>query len=238
MLFVDDDADNRELFPLLLDQFGAEVTAVATVGEALEALDREPPDVLVSDIEMPGEDGLDLIRRVRALDTERGEETVAVAVSGYSLEEDQNRALTAGYNAYFSKPVQFERLANTIADLTRQVAHTRMLRQELRVKSEQQRALRASLQARRHELNADHERRSGGRPEIAHDTGLRREHVLATARDFAAALLAPEPIVGATLVGSPVVMDASWERWAVRVDGMQRRVTVEVIVAPGGEIPA
>jgi CheY-like chemotaxis protein len=173
VLFVDNDDDNRELFPLILDQYGAGVTAVATVGEALEALDRERPDALVSDIVMPGEDGLDLIRKVRTFDAGRGGEIVAVAVSGHSLEEDQRRALTAGYNAYFTKPVEYERLTKTIADLILQVSHTRALRHELRVKSEQQRALRASLETRRDELRADRERRAGVGPGPDLDAGSR-----------------------------------------------------------------
>ena len=72
MLVVDDEEDARLLLQMTLSSYGAEVTTVANVVEALAAIDRAPPDVVLSDIGMPHEDGYDLMRRLRARPAERG----------------------------------------------------------------------------------------------------------------------------------------------------------------------
>ena len=105
VLLVDDEADARELFTTLLEQSGARVTAVSSGAEALAALAESPPDVLVSDIEMPEESGYDLIRRLRNLPPERGGRIPAVALTAYARSEDRMRALRAGFQIHVSKPV-------------------------------------------------------------------------------------------------------------------------------------
>jgi len=75
------------------------------------------PDVLVADIEMPEEDGYSLIRKVRALDAERGGRTPAVALSAYGRTQDRMRSLTAGYNMHVPKPVDPGELTTIIASV-------------------------------------------------------------------------------------------------------------------------
>jgi signal transduction histidine kinase/ActR/RegA family two-component response regulator len=120
LLVVDDEPDTRDLLTAVLEQCGAEVRACSSVAEALQALDEEAPDVLVSDIGMPGENGYDLIRKVRAREAGRETRLPAVALTAYARTEDRMHALTAGYNMHVSKPVEPAELAVVIASLTAQ----------------------------------------------------------------------------------------------------------------------
>jgi PAS domain S-box-containing protein len=122
VLVIDDEPDARELLTLTLTQSGAEVRATATVNAALEMLGHWKPDVLVSDIGMPGEDGYDLIRTVRALESERGGTIPALALTGFASQEDAERAHLAGYQAHMPKPVSPADLIDRVASL---VAATR-----------------------------------------------------------------------------------------------------------------
>ena len=120
VLVVDDDADTRTLLRALLERCGAAVALAASAAEALEHLRRAEaalPDVLVSDIGMPHEDGYQLIRRVRALPAERGGQIPAAALTAYARVEDRARALAEGYQAHVSKPVDPAELTAVIADL-------------------------------------------------------------------------------------------------------------------------
>jgi CheY-like chemotaxis protein len=117
VVVVDDHSAVREVVALLLERFGATVTAVPGVPEALEALERERPDVLVSDIEMPGEDGFVLIRKLRALRPERGGATPAVALTGLYSAEDRAQLLRAGFQYHVPKPVDARRLTAVVAML-------------------------------------------------------------------------------------------------------------------------
>lgn len=117
VLIVDDEADAREVLIAILEQYRAQVTAVTGAGEALEALHRLQPDILVSDIGMPGEDGYALIRKVRALDTQGGK-IPAVALTAYARAEDRTKALLAGFQLHIPKPVNPAELATAIANLT------------------------------------------------------------------------------------------------------------------------
>jgi CheY-like chemotaxis protein len=92
------------------------VTA-ASAQEALEAIERERPDLLISDIGMPGEDGYELIRKVRALPVGRGGKIPAIALTAYARTEDRLRALRAGYQMHISKPVELAELIAVIASL-------------------------------------------------------------------------------------------------------------------------
>jgi two-component system CheB/CheR fusion protein len=120
VLVVDDDEDSRELVSLALTEGGAEVRTAASVAEALVILNQWKqwrPDVMVSDIGMPGEDGYEMIRQVRALPAERGGQVQAVALTGYARLEDRRRALAAGYQMFVTKPVEKDELAAAIARL-------------------------------------------------------------------------------------------------------------------------
>lgn len=117
LLVVDDEADTRELLAVLLEQLGADVTTAPSVGAALESLEHQVPDVLVSDLGMPEEDGYTLIRRVRELGVERGFWFPAVALTAYAQTRDKNRALSAGYQVHLSKPIEPAALVATVAEL-------------------------------------------------------------------------------------------------------------------------
>ncbi|WP_445630547.1 ATP-binding protein [Nostoc sp. DSM 114167] len=117
ILVVDDNADTRELIAFILEKSGGQVTAVSSVGEALEALERLKPDVLVSDIGMPDEDGYSLIRKVRVQETEQGEKILAVALTAFAREEEHKLALEAGFQVHVSKPIEPEELVKVVANL-------------------------------------------------------------------------------------------------------------------------
>jgi signal transduction histidine kinase/ActR/RegA family two-component response regulator len=117
VLVVEDEADTRDLLVTALAQCGAEVVAAGSVPEALAAFDRVMPDVLVSDIGFPGEDGYSLIRKLRARAPSRGGRLPAVALTAYVREEDRRRALTAGFQTHLAKPVDPSELIMTVAQM-------------------------------------------------------------------------------------------------------------------------
>jgi PAS domain S-box-containing protein len=117
VLVVDDEADARELVATMLREYNVEVIAVGSASEALEALQRLKPDVLVSDIGMPGEDGYTLMRKVRALEAEQGGQIPAVALTAYAREEERRSALAAGFHKHMPKPVNIVELAVIVANL-------------------------------------------------------------------------------------------------------------------------
>jgi len=117
VMVVDDELDMRDFLSVSLRQYGADVTALASVGEAVAALEREKPDVLVSDIGMPGEDGYALIRKVRALGPERGGQVPAAALTGFAAGDDTTRVLSAGYQVHLPKPVEPSQLAQVVGTL-------------------------------------------------------------------------------------------------------------------------
>lgn len=121
VLLVEDDADTRELLTTLLQRCGARVTAVGSASEALMTIDLTQPDVLVSDIAMPGEDGYALIRKIRLRDADQGRWLPAVALTAYARDEDRARALAAGYQRHLTKPVDPAALARTVAVLSGRV---------------------------------------------------------------------------------------------------------------------
>ncbi len=119
VLVVDDEEDARDLVREVLSRHGADVRTAQTAADALEALQRERFDLLVADIGMPGEDGYDLIQRVRALPPDRGGEVPAVAVTAYGRPQDRLRALAAGYQQHLAKPVMPGELVVVAASLFR-----------------------------------------------------------------------------------------------------------------------
>jgi CheY-like chemotaxis protein/anti-sigma regulatory factor (Ser/Thr protein kinase) len=120
VLVVDDEADARALLRKVLEQCGAQVATASSTAEALAALEQSRPDVLISDIGMPNEDGYDLIRRVRAAEQEHEASLPAVALTAYVGEDDRRRAISAGFHAHVSKPVGLTKLATVVESLARQ----------------------------------------------------------------------------------------------------------------------
>jgi PAS domain S-box-containing protein len=119
VLVVDDEPDTREILSLLLTQFGADIRCAASSADALEAFLEWKPNVLISDLGMPIEDGYALIRKVRALSPEQGGNIPAAALTAYVREEDRLRALSAGYQTHIPKPVDPATLAAVVARLTK-----------------------------------------------------------------------------------------------------------------------
>ncbi|MRG94302.1 GAF domain-containing protein [Polyangium spumosum] len=118
LLLVDDEQDSREMLAAMLGQCGAVVRCVSSAAAALSALDEFRPDVLVSDIGMPGEDGYALIRQIRALKPARWGALPAVALTAYASAEDRVRVLAAGFQMHVPKPVDAAELAATVASLS------------------------------------------------------------------------------------------------------------------------
>ena len=120
VLVVDDDTEGLALADAILSRAGAHVKTTTSVPSALDLLGVWRPDVLVSDLEMPGEDGYSLIRKVRALDAPDGGETPAIALSGYGRPQDRLKAIAAGFNMHVPKPVDPRELTTIIAGLAGQ----------------------------------------------------------------------------------------------------------------------
>jgi signal transduction histidine kinase/ActR/RegA family two-component response regulator len=118
VLVVDDEADARELIARVLGECGAEVLTAGTASEALTLIERERPQVLVTDIGMPDVDGYELLKHVRALGYARGGKIPAVALTAFARSEDRTRALRAGFLAHVSKPVEPSELVATVASVT------------------------------------------------------------------------------------------------------------------------
>ena len=119
VLVVDDDEDARNLVATVLASCGCDVTTASSVGEAMARFDDMKPDVLVSDIGMPNEDGFDLIKRIRARPAERGGKVPAAALTAYARADDRKRVLAAGYVTHVVKPVDPSELVAVIASLVR-----------------------------------------------------------------------------------------------------------------------
>jgi signal transduction histidine kinase/DNA-binding response OmpR family regulator len=117
VLVVDDEPDGREMIAKVLSTYQAVVTTAASVSEALELFVRSPPDVLVSDIGMPEQDGYDLIRQVRRLSAEEGGRVPAMALTAFAREDDRLRALAAGFQIHATKPIEPAELVAGIARL-------------------------------------------------------------------------------------------------------------------------
>jgi CheY-like chemotaxis protein len=119
VVVVDDEPDARETLQQILEHCNAEVRTAGSATEAMKLLESWRPDVLLSDIGMPGEDGYDLIRRVRELPAERGGRTPSAALTAFARGEDRRRALRAGFQMHVAKPVDLQELATVVACLAR-----------------------------------------------------------------------------------------------------------------------
>ena len=121
VLLVDDEPDTLDVLRAILNQFGANVRGAGSTNDALETFLEWKPDVLVSDLGMPGEDGYALIAKVRALTAEQGCDIPAAALTAHVREEDRASAIAAGYQTHIKKPVDPKKLAAAVADLGKQV---------------------------------------------------------------------------------------------------------------------
>jgi PAS domain S-box-containing protein len=117
VVLVEDEPDARELLTSVLEQAHAEVTVTTNAEDGYGALCRVRPDVLVTDIGMPGEDGYSLIRRVRALPPDQGGRTPSVALTAFARMEDRTRAIRAGFDLHVPKPIEPAELVVTVAGL-------------------------------------------------------------------------------------------------------------------------
>lgn len=117
ILLVEDDDDSRKLLGTMLKRYGAKVTSTKSAAEALEVFSDEVPDILISDIGMPDEDGYELIRKLRELPSDKGGTTPAIALTGYASRKDRERALAAGYHKHMAKPIEQAEIIAAIASL-------------------------------------------------------------------------------------------------------------------------
>jgi CheY-like chemotaxis protein len=120
ILIVDDDGEVRDLMGLLLESRGAIVRAASSAAEALEAIARQRPHVLLADVGMPGEDGYSLIRKVRAHEQQQHLNRLpAIAVTAYATVKDREHALVQGYDGHVAKPVDPTGLVRAIMKVAR-----------------------------------------------------------------------------------------------------------------------
>ena len=117
VMVVDDDAGTRDLVALILQESGADVNMAPDATSAMTLLEKFRPDILVSDIGMPGTDGYQFISMVRELPDEKWQLMPAVALTAFARESDRHRALKAGFQAHLSKPVESSVLVHTIRQL-------------------------------------------------------------------------------------------------------------------------
>ena len=121
ILLVDDEPDAREILSAILREADAEVVTAVGAQTGLELVIRWKPDVLISDIGMPGEDGYELIRKVRALSPDEGGQVPAIALTAFARRQDRLKVLSAGYQTHVPKPVEPIELATVVASLTKRL---------------------------------------------------------------------------------------------------------------------
>lgn len=117
VLVVDDNEDTRQVLRAMLEALGARVATAASVDEARTALAREVPDVMVTDLAMPGEDGFGLLEYCRHHEEPRLQTLPIMALSAYGTPQAQSRVLAAGFDAYLTKPVEFSEVGSILRDL-------------------------------------------------------------------------------------------------------------------------
>jgi PAS domain S-box-containing protein len=122
VLVVDDEQDARKLIDRVLTGCAAEVFSAASAGEGLKLLQTHKPHVLISDIGMPEVDGFQFIRQVRALPSEAGGRTPAIALTAFARSEDRTRAMIAGYQVHIAKPIETQELLATVGSLAGRAA--------------------------------------------------------------------------------------------------------------------
>ncbi len=127
VLVVDDEPDARALVQRLLQDCQAIVATASSADEALHFLDTTMPDVIVSDVGMPGTDGYSLMRRIRARD-DAGAAVPAIALTAYVRAEDQSRAIAAGFQCHLRKPVEAATLLSSVERLGREARAAQLLK--------------------------------------------------------------------------------------------------------------
>lgn len=118
ILVVDDEADARNLLNVVFAEYGAKVTTAASASQAIELIKSLQPDILISDIGMPNEDGYSLVKKVRELDSQQAREMPAIALTAYVTKEDNKQAISSGFQMHLSKPVDTNALITAVAKLT------------------------------------------------------------------------------------------------------------------------
>jgi CheY-like chemotaxis protein len=119
VLVVEDDDDSREMTRLALEAAGAQVTVAASADEALGVLARQVPDVVLSDISMPGQDGRTLVRKMRTLLKKHPTRVPAVALTALGSREDRVASREAGFHYHLDKPVDPRKLVDILSGLVR-----------------------------------------------------------------------------------------------------------------------
>jgi CheY-like chemotaxis protein len=117
VLVVDDEPDIRDLVTFILQDYGVQVTAVASAQEALQSLSESIPDILISDIGMPKIDGYMLIRQIRERSPQQGGQVRAIALTAYASEINQQQSLAAGFQMHIPKPVDPDALVKALSSL-------------------------------------------------------------------------------------------------------------------------
>ncbi|OUL19226.1 hybrid sensor histidine kinase/response regulator [Nostoc sp. T09] len=117
-IVIDDQTDSRELIAFVLEQQGAEVISAGSASEALEKLAQYKPDILITDISMPDEDGYTLLEKVRTLLQKQGANLPALAITAYARAEDQQQAISAGFQQHLAKPIDPSELVKAVLSLT------------------------------------------------------------------------------------------------------------------------
>jgi CheY-like chemotaxis protein len=118
ILVVEDDADTQELLKTVLQRHGAAVAIVSSGTDAVSEIESGKPDVIISDIGMAGENGYELIRKIRSMDPDNGGRIPAIALTAYAGATDRRRALLAGFQTHLAKPVEPDDLLAVILSLT------------------------------------------------------------------------------------------------------------------------
>jgi PAS domain S-box-containing protein len=119
VLLVEDDMDALDLLSAALKHQKATVTAVSSAADALKSIRTSKPDIVVSDIAMPGEDGYQLIAKIRAMNFDRDGPIPVVAITAYAKDEDRQKALSAGFQSYLAKPIELSKLVKVVEDAVR-----------------------------------------------------------------------------------------------------------------------
>ncbi len=117
ILIVDDDPDTLVLFDMALAQAGATVLMADSVGIALQMLDQHPPNVVISDIQMPHASGHTLIQIIRSRATDGQPQLPAIAVTAHARDSDRLEAIAAGFDRFLTKPVDPDMLVNAVVEL-------------------------------------------------------------------------------------------------------------------------
>jgi len=117
VMVVDDEIDTCDLLKTVLSKQGARVTTAQSATAALKLISKTKPDLLISDVAMPGTDGYEFMRRIRSLPKELGGAVPAVALTAYAREQDRKRALSAGYQMHLTKPIEVAELSATLVHL-------------------------------------------------------------------------------------------------------------------------